>query len=111
MDAVTLAEQIRSTRISPVEVTEAVLAAHGAPATLYTRPLHAQLRNARAEAKRIEADIMAGRAVGPLAGVPVSFQDLVLTKACVPRPVRSRTRISFLKKMTLWSNGYAPGRP
>jgi aspartyl-tRNA(Asn)/glutamyl-tRNA(Gln) amidotransferase subunit A len=77
MDAVTVAEQIRSTRISPVEVTEAVLVAHGAPPTLYIRLLHAQLRNARADAKRIEADIMAGRAVGSLAGVAIAQNPAV----------------------------------
>jgi len=35
---------------------------------------------ARAEAQRIEAQIMAGAAAGPLAGVPISHKDLILTK-------------------------------
>ena len=35
---------------------------------------------ARAEAKRIEQDIMRGDAIGPLAGVPVSIKDLIFTK-------------------------------
>jgi len=80
IDAVTLAEQIRSKRISPIEVTEAVLARME-----HLQPyIHAFCtpapERARADAKRIEADIMAGRTPGPLAGVPVSFKDLILTK-------------------------------
>jgi aspartyl-tRNA(Asn)/glutamyl-tRNA(Gln) amidotransferase subunit A len=35
---------------------------------------------ARAEARRIEASIMAGETAGRLAGVPVAIKDLVLTK-------------------------------
>jgi aspartyl-tRNA(Asn)/glutamyl-tRNA(Gln) amidotransferase subunit A len=35
---------------------------------------------ARAEARRIEAAIVAGHSMGPLAGVPVSHKDLILTK-------------------------------
>jgi aspartyl-tRNA(Asn)/glutamyl-tRNA(Gln) amidotransferase subunit A len=35
---------------------------------------------ARAQAKAIDADIMAGKTVGPLAGVPVGIKDLVYTK-------------------------------
>src|ERR1700691_1258105 len=80
MDAVALAEQIRTKRVSPVEVTEAVLARmerhqpylHG-----FCTPTP---ERARAQAKQIETDIMAGRATGPLAGIPVSYKDLILTK-------------------------------
>jgi aspartyl-tRNA(Asn)/glutamyl-tRNA(Gln) amidotransferase subunit A len=80
MGAVALAEQIRKKRVSPVEVTEAVLARmerlqpylHG-----FCTPTP---ERARAEAKQIETDIMAGRAIGPLAGIPVSYKDLILTK-------------------------------
>lgn len=80
MDAVTLAAHIRSKRLSPVEVIEAVLARME---RLEPR-LHAFCTPtpelARAEAKRIEADIMAGRPTGPLAGVPLGHKDLILTK-------------------------------
>jgi aspartyl-tRNA(Asn)/glutamyl-tRNA(Gln) amidotransferase subunit A len=80
MDAVTLAAHIKNKRLSPTEVIEAVL-------TRMERlepHLHAFCTPtpelARAEAQRVEDDIMAGRPVGPLAGVPVSHKDLILTK-------------------------------
>ena len=80
MDAVTLAAHIRDKRLSPVEVIEAVLARME---RLEPR-LHAFCTPtpelARVEAKRVEADIMAGRPVGPLAGVPIGHKDLILTK-------------------------------
>jgi len=80
MDAVALAAHIRARRLSPVEVVDAVLARME---RLEPR-LHAFCTPtpelARAEAKRVEADIMAGRPVGALAGVPVSHKDLILTK-------------------------------
>jgi aspartyl-tRNA(Asn)/glutamyl-tRNA(Gln) amidotransferase subunit A len=80
MDAVTLARQIRAKQLSPVEVTEAALARMDK----LEPTLHAFCTPtpdvARETAKRIEADIMAGRPVGPLAGVPIGIKDLVLTK-------------------------------
>lgn len=80
MDAVTLARAIRTKQLSPVEVTDAVLARMDK----LEPTLHAFCTPtpdvARETAKRIEADIMAGRAVGPLAGVPIGIKDLVLTK-------------------------------
>lgn len=80
MDAVTLAKQIRLKKLSPVEVTDAVLARME---KLEPR-LHAFCTPtpeiARSTAKQIEKDIMAGKPVGPLAGVPVGIKDLVCTK-------------------------------
>ena len=80
LDAVTLAEQVRSKRLSPVEVIDAVL---GRMDKLEPH-VHAFCTPtpelARAEAKRIGQAIVAGRPVGPLAGVPVRIKDLVCTK-------------------------------
>jgi aspartyl-tRNA(Asn)/glutamyl-tRNA(Gln) amidotransferase subunit A len=80
MDAVTLAGHIRAKRLSPVEVVDALLAR----VEKLEPTLHAFCTPtpefARAAAKQIEADIMAGRQVGPLAGVPIGIKDLVLTK-------------------------------
>jgi aspartyl-tRNA(Asn)/glutamyl-tRNA(Gln) amidotransferase subunit A len=80
MDAVALAEQIRTKRVSPVEVTEAVLVRMERLQPLLHGFCTPTPDRARAEAKQIETDIMAGRLTGPLAGVPVSYKDLILTK-------------------------------
>jgi aspartyl-tRNA(Asn)/glutamyl-tRNA(Gln) amidotransferase subunit A len=80
MDAIHLAGEIRARNLSPVEVVDAVLDRMDRlePA------LHAFCTPtpdaARADAERIEADLAAGRDVGPLAGVPVGIKDLVATK-------------------------------
>jgi aspartyl-tRNA(Asn)/glutamyl-tRNA(Gln) amidotransferase subunit A len=80
MDAVTLAAHLKSKDLSPVEVIEAVLSRM----ERLEPQLHAFCTPtpdlARAEAKRVEAEIMAGGPVGSLAGIPVSHKDLILTK-------------------------------
>lgn len=80
MDAVALAEQIRTKRISAVEVTEAVLARMERLQPYLHAFCTPTPERARAEAKRIEAEIVAGRGMGPLAGIPISHKDLILTK-------------------------------
>lgn len=80
MDAVTLAARIRAKQLSPVEVVEAVLERMA----LLEPDLHAFCTPApelaRAAAKEIEGDVVAGRELGALAGVPVSIKDLIFTK-------------------------------
>jgi aspartyl-tRNA(Asn)/glutamyl-tRNA(Gln) amidotransferase subunit A len=79
LDAVTLARLIQSKELSPVEVTEAALARM----SQLEPTLHAFCTPtpdlAIATAKQIEADILAGHAVGTLAGVPIGIKDLVCT--------------------------------
>jgi aspartyl-tRNA(Asn)/glutamyl-tRNA(Gln) amidotransferase subunit A len=80
LDALTIAREVRAKRLSPLEVVDAVLARMEA---LEPR-LHAFCTPtpelARADAKRIEGEIMSGRDPGALAGVPVSIKDLIFTK-------------------------------
>lgn len=80
MDTVTLAGRIKAKEISPVEVLDAVL---GRLERL-DPVLHAfaivTADDARVQARRIEQDIVAGREVGPLAGVPTGVKDLICTK-------------------------------
>src|SRR5277367_2589248 len=72
MDANAIAAAIRERRLGPVEVVEAVLERMD--------QLEPSLRAfctptpdlARAAARRVEAQLAAGEAVGPLAGVPIS---------------------------------------
>ena len=80
MDAVTLVGEIRTRRLSPVEVVEAVLARM----EVLEPVLHAFCTPtpdlARETAKVLERALMAGEDAGPLAGVPVCIKDLVCTK-------------------------------
>jgi aspartyl-tRNA(Asn)/glutamyl-tRNA(Gln) amidotransferase subunit A len=80
MDAVTLTSLVRSKRLSPVEVVDAVLARMERVEPLLHAFCTPTPELARAEAKRVEADMMAGRPLGALAGVPVGHKDLLLTK-------------------------------
>ncbi|HVH22026.1 MAG TPA: amidase family protein [Pseudonocardia sp.] len=80
MDATELVRNISARELSPVEAVDAVLdrldrldpALHMFSTVTPDR--------ARQDAKRIEADIAAGREVGPLAGVPTGVKDLIYTK-------------------------------
>ena len=80
MDAVSLAANIRSRKLSAVEVIDAVLARMDKLEPI----LHAFCTPtpdlARETARKLEHEIMAGKPVGPLAGVPVGIKDLVCTK-------------------------------
>jgi aspartyl-tRNA(Asn)/glutamyl-tRNA(Gln) amidotransferase subunit A len=77
--AIELAALVREKKVSPVEVTEAFLARieRVNPRLNAYVTLTADL--AREAAKRAEAAVMAGAALGPLHGVPFSVKDLVFT--------------------------------
>ena len=79
LDTVTLAMRIAAKELSPVEVLEAVLdRVDRLDPTLHMFSTVVPER-ARQDAKRIEADLAAGRDVGSLAGVPVGVKDLIYT--------------------------------
>jgi aspartyl-tRNA(Asn)/glutamyl-tRNA(Gln) amidotransferase subunit A len=70
MNTITLARAVAAKELSPVEAVEAVLdRLDRLDPTLhmFTTVVPDQ---AREDAKRIEADLAAGRQIGPLAGVP-----------------------------------------
>ena len=80
LPALELASLIRAKKVSPVEVTEAVLArierlnpALNAFCTVTTD-------EARDAAQAAEVSVMTGEELGPLHGVPVSAKDLVFTR-------------------------------
>ena len=80
LPALELASLIRAKKVSPVEVTEAVLArierlnpALNAFCTVTTE-------EARDAAQAAEVSVMTGEELGPLHGVPVSAKDLVFTR-------------------------------
>jgi aspartyl-tRNA(Asn)/glutamyl-tRNA(Gln) amidotransferase subunit A len=78
--AAELARRVRERELSPVEIAETFLSRQ-ADLDLH---LHAFCTPtpevARAAARQVEADLAAGRPVGPLAGVPVAIKDLISTK-------------------------------
>src|SRR5215472_17087769 len=80
MDAVSLTALVKSRKLSPVEIVEAML-------TRIDRldpRLHAFCTLtpdlARDEARRVEAAIMAGNDSGLLSGIPVGHKDLLMTR-------------------------------
>lgn len=79
LSAADIAAKIRRKELSAVEVTDAHLARMEA----LDGQLHAFCTPtpelARETARKIDADIMAGREVGPLAGVPLGVKDLICT--------------------------------
>src|SRR5215210_7485823 len=79
-DAVSLARRVRQRELSPTEVVDAVLTRMARLNPLLNAVCTPTADVARAQARKIEAAIMAGDKVGPLAGVPMTIKDLVLTK-------------------------------
>jgi len=80
LDTTTLARAVAAKELSPVEAVEAVLERLDRldpTLHMFTTVVPDQ---AREDAKRIEADLAAGREVGPLAGVPTGVKDLICTK-------------------------------
>jgi aspartyl-tRNA(Asn)/glutamyl-tRNA(Gln) amidotransferase subunit A len=80
MEATRLAGEIRARNMSAVEVVEAVLERMDRLEPILHAFCTPTPDAARADAKRIDADLAAGRDPGPLAGVPVGIKDLVATK-------------------------------
>ena len=80
LDTITLARAVAAKELSPVEAVEAVLERLDRldpTLHMFTTVVADRARDA---AKRIEADLAAGREVGPLAGVPTGVKDLICTK-------------------------------
>jgi aspartyl-tRNA(Asn)/glutamyl-tRNA(Gln) amidotransferase subunit A len=80
MDAVSLAQHIKSGKLSAAEVTEAVLRRMD----VLEPHIHAFCTPtpdvARAAAAEVDRKLVQGEAVGVLAGVPIGIKDLVATK-------------------------------
>jgi aspartyl-tRNA(Asn)/glutamyl-tRNA(Gln) amidotransferase subunit A len=89
---VDIAADIASGKTSAVEVLEQ----HLARITEREGEIHAfnlvTTEQARATAQQVDADIKAGKPVGPLAGVPVALKDNMCTRGMKPH-----ARQKFLK--------------
>jgi aspartyl-tRNA(Asn)/glutamyl-tRNA(Gln) amidotransferase subunit A len=77
---VAVAERIRRRDLSPVEVTERVLARIAALDARFNAFVTVLAERAMDEAREAEGEILAGAYRGPLHGMPVSVKDLFFTK-------------------------------
>ncbi|GAB5468452.1 MAG: amidase family protein [Rhodospirillales bacterium] len=77
LTALETAEKVRAGDISALEVVEASLARIEGSEPHVKAFIHVAGDAAREAATKVDADVAAGRRVGPLAGVPVSVKDLV----------------------------------
>ena len=75
-----LAALIKSKALSPVEVTEAMLARIQAQDSQYKSYATVMAEQARASAQAAEQAIAAGNYLGSLHGVPVAVKDLCFTR-------------------------------
>ncbi|MEM7041171.1 MAG: amidase [Pseudomonadota bacterium] len=75
-----LAPDLKSKKISPVELTERALARIERHDGLLNSFITPMADSARAEAKAAETAITAGNYLGPLHGIPVAVKDLYATK-------------------------------
>ena len=80
LDAKTIAARVAARDLSPVEVTEAALAAIATINPVLHPFAEVATDEARAAAAALEQALASGGPAGPLAGVPVPIKDLVLTK-------------------------------
>jgi aspartyl-tRNA(Asn)/glutamyl-tRNA(Gln) amidotransferase subunit A len=80
MPAMELGAAIRSKKVSPVEVVDAVLARIERLNTTLNAYCTVTTATARAAAKEAEAAVMRGDSLGVLHGIPVSIKDLVATQ-------------------------------
>jgi len=78
--ATELARAVREKRLSPVEITEAVLARIEALNPRLNAFCTLTAEPALAAARAAEQAVAAGKPLGPLHGVPYSVKDLVITK-------------------------------
>jgi aspartyl-tRNA(Asn)/glutamyl-tRNA(Gln) amidotransferase subunit A len=87
--AADIAAGVRSGSLRAVDVVEAHLARIGAREDEIHAFNHVMADEARAAAAAIDADVAAGRPVGPLAGVPVALKDNMCTRG-VPTTCSSK---------------------
>jgi Asp-tRNA(Asn)/Glu-tRNA(Gln) amidotransferase A subunit family amidase len=80
LPATELAAKVRAKKVSPTEVVEAFLARIEEVNPKLNAYVTVDAEGARASARTVEDAIQQGDPVGPLAGVPVSIKDIVITR-------------------------------
>ncbi|PWK89284.1 aspartyl/glutamyl-tRNA(Asn/Gln) amidotransferase subunit A [Lentzea atacamensis] len=87
--AAELAAKIHSGEVSSVEVTQAHLDRIAETDGKVNAFLHVDAEGALAQARKVDADVKAGKVVSPLAGVPLALKDVMTTEG-VPTTVGSK---------------------
>jgi aspartyl-tRNA(Asn)/glutamyl-tRNA(Gln) amidotransferase subunit A len=87
--AAELAAKIHSGEVSSVEVTQAHLDRIAETDGKVRAFLHVDTEGALAQARKVDEDVKAGKAVSPLAGVPLALKDVMTTEG-VPTTVGSK---------------------
>ena len=77
LSAVTMAEQVREKKISPVELADAHLAKIDHLNPKLNAFVHVDAERVRGEARIAEAAVISGRSLGPLHGVPISIKSSI----------------------------------
>jgi len=77
LPAVEMARQIREKKISPVELADAHLEKISRLNSKLNAFVEVQIERVREEAQKAEAEVMSGKNVGPLHGVPISIKSSV----------------------------------
>jgi len=80
LSAVEMAEAIRTKKLSPVEIMDAILHRIEQLNPKVNAYCTIVAESARKQANQAEAMVMRGEEIGPLHGVPVSIKDLIFTK-------------------------------
>ena len=99
-----LSEQLRTRRVSPVDVTDAYLARIASQDPKLQSFVEVYAEDARLAARGADAAIRAGHAVGPLHGIPIALKDLVeiegktVTGGCEVWRDRKATRTATLAR-------------
>lgn len=91
LSATAIAEQVRTKRVSPVEIVDAVLARIARLEPRLNAFVALDAEGARKAARAAEAAVMSGAALGPLHGVPVTIKDV---QAVAGLPLRRGSRLS-----------------
>lgn len=99
-----LSEQLRTRRVSPVDVTDAYLARIASQDPKLQSFVEVYAEDARLAARGAEATIRSGHAAGPLHGIPVALKDLIeiegktVTGGCEVWRERKATRTATLAR-------------
>jgi aspartyl-tRNA(Asn)/glutamyl-tRNA(Gln) amidotransferase subunit A len=99
-----LSEELRTRRVSPVDVTDAYLARIASQDPKLQSFVEVYAEDARLAARGAEAAIRSGHTVGPLHGIPVALKDLIeiegkiVTGGCEAWRERKATRTATLAR-------------